>query len=145
MFPVYCTQCRAHVPVAISNAGHGLCPACAQAAAPVTQPLPGPRTVQLLPSVSPEPTQPVPVVGFDEWTIRVVCFLSKFGALLVAAAGATLGCLMIQHGLTERAGTFIIYGALVLTGTPVLAVPFLWFSTVIMLLAKIECNTRREP
>ena len=58
MFPVYCTQCRAHVPVAISNAGHGLCPVCTQVAAQVTQQSQGPPTVQSLP---PTPSQPASV------------------------------------------------------------------------------------
>lgn len=31
IYPVYCTQCRAHIPRAVSNAGHGLCPSCIQA------------------------------------------------------------------------------------------------------------------
>lgn len=34
MYPVYCTRCRVHIPVAVSNIGQGMCPYCIQTSGP---------------------------------------------------------------------------------------------------------------
>ncbi len=31
-YPIYCTQCKAHIPKAVSNSGGGICPPCHQVA-----------------------------------------------------------------------------------------------------------------
>jgi hypothetical protein len=90
MNPVYCRQCRTHIPLAVSAQGNGLCPDCVQANQQA-------QTIAFQQQQSAQAQRAAAQQRATPMQAKADSLLPSFAAASLAIIGAFVGVLMYYH------------------------------------------------